>query len=535
MTKELNLSVNDTSEITSDKTADAQKSTPKEGKSLFDNLLSNISDKDTSAKKTNQTDDSKTTSLTSVEKKEINSNTVNSTVINKTPETKTQKEQIVNNYTQHKSVTSEIPVKVENKTLTLMDRILLESAQKVAIETESTNEPSMIKNQTDKVFDNSGISKTSETIDLGVKTEKQTDKNIKSNIKTADGKKSEIINKEVIKTDNVENMKNSNSKSLLDNLLKDISTQIKAVTPSTVENTAVQIDKSQIIKSDESKTSDPVISKLQTLITEEAPLKIEIAYTEKDIKISEKNSPLSVSETKLNVSPKIDINNTTIESKPIVNLETKPLKDLLSKEVQKNEPTLHMNNSEVSKPKIEATVVKENSKIISSELKAVKPEKSLMDQLFEESKSSIKNNNEKILDSKISAEKNIVTKDVLKDIVSTVTKVSEPTIAKNEKVANELSKISSSQVESHVNISKDDIKKFDEINKPEKAEKAEKMKKPTKAEQTEQNKKMKKPNKQNKLKQNESVSLEQQQSSKFQTHQVLESKPIPCEETSIRG
>ena len=470
MTKELNLSVNDTSEITTDKTASSQKSTPKEGKSLFDNLLSNISEKDTSAEKTNQTDTSKKTVLTSDAKKDINSNTVKSTLINNTPESKTQKEQTSNNSIQTKADTTVTPVKVENKTLSLMDRMLLESAQKVTLPTQSTDELTMVKNQTPKVLDNVVSNKTNETTDLLGKTEKKTDENIKTNIKTVDDKKSEISKKEPINTDDVENMKNSNSKSLLDMLLKDISTQIKDVTPATIENTSEQIDKPQSVKGDESKPSDPLISKLQTLITEESPLKTEIAHTEKNIQTGEKNSPISVNETKLNVLPKIDINNTTIESELIKTVETKPLETILSKEVQKSEPNEHKNNSEVTQPKIEATVVKENTEVISNEFKTVKPEKSLMDQLLEESKTSIKNNNDKVAEAKISTEKNIDTKGMIKDTVSSETKVSEPTIVKNEKVASELAKIQSSQVESNVNISKDDIKKLDEANKPEKTE-----------------------------------------------------------------
>ncbi len=468
MTKELNLSVNDTSEITTDKTASSQKSTPKEGKSLFDNLLSNISEKDTSAEKTNQTDTSKKTVLTSDAKKDISSNAVKSTLINNTPESKTQKEQTANTANQIKSETSVGPVKVENKTLSLMDRMLLESAQKVTLPTQ--DELTMVKNQTPKVLDNVVSNKTNETTDLLGKTEKKTDENTKTDIKTVGDKKSEISKKEPINTDDVENMKNSNSKSLLDMLLKDISTQIKDVTPPTIENTSEKIDKSDSVKGSETKTSDPLISKLQTLITEESPLKTEIAHSEKNIQTAEKTSPISLSETKLNVLPKIDINNTTKESELIKTVETKPVETILSKEVQKSEPNLHKNNSEVTQLKMESTVVKENTEVISNELKTVKPEKSLMDQLLEESKTSIKNNNDKVVEAKISTEKNIDTKGMIKDTVSSETKVSEPTIVKNEKVASELAKIQSSQVESNVNISKDDIKKLDEANKPEKTE-----------------------------------------------------------------
>ncbi len=468
MTKELNLSVNDTSEITTDKTASSQKSTPKEGKSLFDNLLSNISEKDTSAEKTNQTDTSKKTVLTSDAKKDISSNAVKSTLINNTPESKTQKEQTSNNSIQTKADTTVTPVKVENKTLSLMDRMLLESAQKVTLPTQ--DELTMVKNQTPKVLDNVVSNKTNETTDLLGKTEKKTDENTKTDIKTVGDKKSEISKKEPINTDDVENMKNSNSKSLLDMLLKDISTQIKDVTPPTIENTSEKIDKSDSVKGSETKTSDPLISKLQTLITEESPLKTEIAHSEKNIQTAEKTSPISLSETKLNVLPKIDINNTTKESELIKTVETKPVETILSKEVQKSEPNLHKNNSEVTQLKMESTVVKENTEVISNELKTVKPEKSLMDQLLEESKTSIKNNNDKVVEAKISTEKNIDTKGMIKDTVSSETKVSEPTIVKNEKVASELAKIQSSQVESNVNISKDDIKKLDEANKPEKTE-----------------------------------------------------------------
>ncbi|OUR72542.1 hypothetical protein A9Q76_03665, partial [Arcobacter sp. 31_11_sub10_T18] len=346
MTKELNLSVNDTSEITTDKTASSQKSTPKEGKSLFDNLLSNISEKDTSAEKTNQTDTSKKTVLTSDAKKDISSNAVKSTLINNTPESKTQKEQTSNNSTQTKAETPVTPVKVENKTLSLMDRMLLESAQKVTLPTQ--DELTMVKNQTPKVLDNVVSNKTNETTDLLGKTEKKTDENIKTDIKTVDDKKSEISKKEPINTDDVENMKNSNSKSLLDMLLKDISTQIKDVTPPTIENTSEQIDKPQSVKGDESKTSDPLISKLQTLITEESPLKTERVPTEKNIQTGEKTSPISVSETQLSVLPKIEINNATIESELIKTIETKPSETILSKEVQKSEPNVY-NNSEVTK------------------------------------------------------------------------------------------------------------------------------------------------------------------------------------------
>mgnify|MGYP000139954110 CR=1 FL=1 len=485
MTKVLNLSANDTSEITTDKIENSQKSAPKEGKSLFDNLLTNISEKDTANEKTSNVNTTKEMTLTSDEKKVINSNSHKSTVINNQVENKTQKVQASNNLTETKSETTPLAVKSENKTLSLMDRMLLESAKKTILPVESENEIVTVKNQNGKVVDTVTNDKIDKSIDPSTKTEQQIDKNTKTDIKTTVGNKDEVSKTEINKTDNLENVKNSDSKSLLDILLKDISSQIKDVPTATVEDSLDQTDNSKTVKSDDIKNSEPLISKLQTLVTEEVPLKTEIPHTEKIIPSSEKKLPESLNETKLNVLPKININNENIESVLTKNNEAKPLETIASKDVLKGVVNLNQNNNEVVKPNPEVTVVKENSEVITRELKTeqpvmpeqsvkleqtLKPEKSLMDQLLEESKASLKNNNEKIIDSKTNIEKNLDIKHMSKDELLTSQKVSEPIIVKNDKVANELAKISNSQIESNINISKNDILKLDEAGKPLKTE-----------------------------------------------------------------
>ncbi|NQY92620.1 MAG: flagellar hook-length control protein FliK [Campylobacteraceae bacterium] len=488
MTKEINLFVGDTSEIKTDKTISSDKVVPKEGKSLFDTLLSNITET-SSSKEESQSESQTKTNLDSNIKQNKNANPyiIKTDVKNITSDLENQTE--TSKIKLPESKVASQTTTIENKTLSLMDRMLLESAQKLENTKEEAKPTSTVKVNNNIISKNPNLN-LSDTNKTKINIDSILKKDTKLDLNDVDEKpetnKTDTVKVDVSKIVNNDNIKTSDSKGLLDLLLKEINTEKTSAAKVIDPNLALKTDKSDAIINDETQKVDSVISKLHTLVTDENLNKVELPSQEKVSLNSEKLTPELINKGKLETlvkkevtlaEPTSKLNNNVVQS-----LET-PISKVMPQEEVKSNPSILNTSIEKytkidTKPKVEQTA----NAVVVNEIKPEKnskPQKSLMDQLLDESKTFIKNTQEKVESPKINVDKNVDIKNETNSEIST-NKVTGSTIVKNENVANELAKLSTMQEETKVNITKKDIEKLDdsfkaektEVIKPEKTEKS---------------------------------------------------------------
>ena len=477
MTKELNLFVSETTNDTKlNKTTSGEDANVKNGKSLFDNLLSDINEEETTSKESSQ---SKVKTPSSQNKTEIKTPL---TPTNLNVENKAEKENInkflnketVNNKTVNneekinKDIKTVIP-KIENKTMSLLDRMMLEANEKITIDDGKidTNIVKPIKN------------------DNNIKTTPEVIVNEEDNAKDIiDGKKVEKSNKtnnsknEIIEQNNNKPVEKSFFDSLLDDSNKPIDETIESK-PVKAENKIETnrlktlatlnpnlVDRSQVIsQSSEEVTADfknntlkenlkGEVNNKQIVVPQNETTKQTITKTPEKAEVIPDTTKQTITKTpeKAEVIP--DTTKQTITKTP-EKAEVIPdtTKQTITKTPEKAEVIPDTTKQTITKTPEKAEVIPDTTKQTITKT----PEKAEVLQELTSYSNKIETN---IKDEAVITQKETEITKVVKSEVQTV-KTVEKTIVKNENVANELAKISSTDIETKVNISKEEISKLD--------------------------------------------------------------------------
>jgi hypothetical protein len=460
MTKELNLFVGDTTSDTKTTKAEPTAETnSKEGKSLFDNLLSNIDEEVSTQEESVQT---KKENISQKVKSENKNVTVNTSSNNKTNEVKIDNaSKIVNT------------PKAENQTMSLLDRMMLEANEEIKSDVSKTTEVKVANN----------IVKTSNPVINTKNQEIITEKNVPEIAVSKDEKP--LDNKTIerkVKPENLNQIKKlGQSKEVEQDSIQKV--QSKSFFDSLLEDVEVSADENQNSTKD-SKAKVDVNSKVASQLTTNIDLDeninkvVETPINKDEVKKDLKTTQVA-KEQKTVTSPiqtEIKDNNIIKEVKTI----NTPLESEIVQDKSKQQDNIKTSVKtdiekvvEVKQP-IDKTIQKVDV-VKDIEVKQTIPEKKNAEivQKSETTKTvkevivKLDNNiNEEI----IVAQKDIDTKKVNKDEIVT-NKVFDKTVVKNENVASQLAKISDTQVDAKVNVSKEDIEKLDpkiekEVEKP---------------------------------------------------------------------
>jgi len=485
MTKELNMFVSDTNEAKSDSTKISSKNTaPKEGNSLFDNLMSNISEEvsDTNVSKESITPkNSSTTAINTAMQENKNPTEKKAEVSKNTPAVKSENTD---------TKTNEVSVnKIENKTLSLMDRMLLESSKKA----EPVKETVSDKVQTPTTSEESAkTTNTKATVEL---TDNKNVPILKDGTEQSEKSKKSNTNKNTSTVEGTQDKKVSTGaeKSLFDSLISNVNTaplepgadeEPKGVpkVDKPILNT-LKLSNTQDVKNQNPEDSDVVLKNINSSVKEDtgSESKEKVSSLKNEDVSQNIKSPI-INDTIEHLESKIlskVAKTTEAQVKEKVSIPVKSEAELKSANISDDKVESIEKRLDPSLIKPEVSVASDNENIIKEE-KNTEPKKSLMDQLLQESKNEIKIKGDTVtvepkvtekvdpeikpltseLKTESKSEKTLEVKmDVNNNILSS--KTTENVVVKNDKVANELAKLNSAESNTEVNITKEQLNKLD--------------------------------------------------------------------------
>jgi len=465
MTQELNLFTNETTSDTKTNKVNSTDSSPKEGKSLFDNLLSDIEKQNTTTKQPAGNNENETTLKSNVnvnengtslkqadQSQEINPAKTESTKEKKAQENKTNPYSKVPN--DNKEITKEdkpVTVKVETKTMSLLDRMMLE-ANETIVKDEITKETNVLK--------------STQKGDITPKTNLEVVVNEEDKSKFV--KDNKVIDPVTAnKTKPAEQNNTPDEKSFFDSLLEDVEISNEETLNTKQTKTDTKIDNKidtnalktqavlnpELVNQTEVKISDTKETKkadnTENKILEKNP-NIEVKTQQPAEKLN------NITKQQVNISPekRQEIANTakqqvdiTPEKTDVVNIAKQPVDSATAR----TEVLPNTTKQQVAETSVKTEVVKQT----------VKQQVPIDNSKAEVEKNSIKKTDNPIKEEILVSNKE---SDVKKEVSNEVqtTKNHEKTVVKNVNVANELAKITNTDIETKVNISKEDITKLDD-------------------------------------------------------------------------
>lgn len=438
MTKELNLFLGETKETSTTKVSSVAK-TEKSSNSMFDKILLDINkenetlNNETNSKPSQNRQNSTNQIEVTIEKN--NESNVIETKTNKITQLKKDEVSVEDkqlNKTINDLGTKEVKgsnEKLDNSTLSLLDRMMLEANTKINTETNTeTNKESKTNNN------QSANNTTSPLVDEELNKSKN------------------ILNK-------IENNETTNIKSInpSENISSDVKNIINAQeTPSDTKIETFIKEENINIENDNNKEKSEKIEKDSLKVSEVKETQVH-SFTE----ISKNN----VSNEEIDLKQNDNIKNENLKSNNILKDEVKPkieVEHIISKEInivtnEKKENVVDT-NQDVNKNSVLEN--KENTKTnVNDNL--------IKDVIVEEKSINKKDNIDK--EEVVVTKKEIEVKTIIKDEIKT-TNIVEKTVVKNENVANELSKIIKSDIDIVVDITKEEIEKLPDIQKSVKTE-----------------------------------------------------------------
>ena len=449
MTKELNLFLGETKDVPTSKTGNEPKS-EKNQSSMFDDMLSNLKKQSSQTEQTTLTKEGSTTQTqnSTTEVKTVQNSPA--TLPSDKTEFKAQKSSQENKTLKNSDSTVPKEVKEstavnEKSTMSLLDRMMLEANDKINVNTPS-NTNTEVKQSAD-----SSVNKVNNAGTNPDKTDAQN--------KLLENKETAPL-KETISSE--ETTKPKNEKSLFDNIIKNIEN---------VNGTEGMQDNSK----NENKTSTANVSKEETVVNNNVLQNsdgLEKNSTDMNAKTEPKqNSVAKKDERKPESALKEEVNSSLLQKMDNNGDVTEEIKTTtINKNEMKSEikPETKPEIKQDKNIKTESLAVHETKpevkqdKNINNET-AVEPKKSVVKNEFNQSNEDVKKQNistEEVVVSK----KEVETKTTANSEIKT-TKVFENTVVKNENVAKELSKITSTEVDTKVNISKEEIDKLPTLEK----------------------------------------------------------------------
>lgn len=460
MTKELNLFLGETKEPATNKTKTETK-TEKTGSSLFDNILSNIKEeKGVEKNNTVNTENRNNQIPTSKVETETKTNTVenkmnvpnNVETKNSTTKADTNNEDIKTNQNINNNA-----VKNEKSSMSLLDRMMIEANSKI-----NSNDNEKVKTTPEKIVD-SNLTQLDEKMNEKVqKTQKINSENGQLETNTKKEKIDKTEENKNIKNANTSNNTN-NEKSLFDTILSEAkNTDIKNTettltqTTKTVDNETHDLSKKENLKA-ENKSNSANISNEQTVQNTESIVKntqnvdVETKEKQNNDMLKENIKPQTLQKDNVNsdISKEFKIDNTVYldENK---NSESIVEKNRTAVDVTQNKKENITVESINDNFKTEVTLKTEVTQ------KAETVQKAVIKQDVPKENVTVSKKETEVIK-------------IINDEIQT-TKTVESSVIKNEKVANELSKITKTEIETKVNISKDEIEKLPEQSKSEKSE-----------------------------------------------------------------